>query len=120
MTREELHDFLLKQPHAECVYKEEWEAFLYKLKDKIFAMIGEDKDKNAIITIKLNPAKGAAIRAQYPSVTPGYYMNKTHWNSITIANPLPATLMSELISESYALIYSSLPKKIRDELCSGL
>lgn len=53
--------------------------------DKLFALMGENKDGKEIITIKGLPEDNERIREDYQSVTYGYYMNKTHWISIDLA-----------------------------------
>ncbi|HEX5781979.1 MAG TPA: MmcQ/YjbR family DNA-binding protein, partial [Solirubrobacteraceae bacterium] len=46
----------------------------------------------------------------------GYHLNKRHWNTITIDGTLPDQLVRDLVEDSYDLIVSALPKRVREEL----
>ena len=48
------------------------------------------------------------LRAANPQITPGYHMNKKHWN--TVVPGLAEELMSDLIEDSYDLVVASLPR----------
>jgi len=40
-------------------------------------------------------------------------MNKKHWNTIRLEGNLPDSLVKELITHSYDLVYDSLPRKVK-------
>lgn len=101
----------LKLPGARKDFKEEWGAFRFLIGDKMFAMQGGDKNEEPIITLKLEPMKGEALRQAYEDVIPGYYMNKVHWNSFYLKGEVPRQIIEESIKESYELIFSGLTKK---------
>jgi predicted DNA-binding protein (MmcQ/YjbR family) len=56
------------------------------------------------------------LREHYPSVQPGYHMNKKHWNTIYIDGSVDDNLIYRWVDDSYNLVASSLPKKDRDIL----
>ncbi|MDR2870446.1 MAG: MmcQ/YjbR family DNA-binding protein [Deferribacteraceae bacterium] len=115
LSREEIHDYLLSLPHAECIYKEDWECFLYKLDAKFFALMTHNEPV-AAVSLKCKPERSIELRAAFKEVTAGYHLNKTHWNTITIENTLDEELMKELMRHSYELIFASLTKKRQKEL----
>jgi len=94
-------------------FKVEWNAGLYKLGGKMFAMIGHNKEGEEIISLKNKPEKNEALRAAYADITPGYYLNKAHWISIKLGGDVPEEVMKELIVESYRCILESLNAKER-------
>ena len=53
---------------------------------------------------------------QHAAITPGYHMNKRHWNTVVLDNSLPSKLVRELIDHSYELVVASLPKAERAKL----
>lgn len=106
----------LKQKGSHKEYKAEWEATLYRVSDKIFALQGKDKNNNEIITLKLLPEFGRLLREQYSDIQPGYYMNKDHWNSVLLDGNVPEEVLKGMIDASYNLIVKSLTKKTRQEL----
>jgi predicted DNA-binding protein (MmcQ/YjbR family) len=56
------------------------------------------------------------LREAYPSVTPGYHMNKRHWNTVVADGSVPNRLLVEWVDHSYDLVVAGLPKKQRVEL----
>ncbi len=40
-------------------------------------------------------------RSVYPAVTPGYHMNKVHWNTITLDGSMTEDEICEMIAHSY-------------------
>jgi len=55
-------------------------------------------------------------RERYAGITPGYHMNKQHWNTVVTDGSVPARVLLELADHSYDLVRASLPKKQRDGL----
>jgi predicted DNA-binding protein (MmcQ/YjbR family) len=111
-----LSDYCTAKPGAEKDYKEEWAAYRYMIRGKMFAMQGGDKEGKPIITVKLEPARGAVLRAEYADIVPGYYMNKQHWNSVYLEGVVPEDLLKELLDESYDILLNSLSKKAQAEI----
>lgn len=100
-------------------YKKEWDATRYTLKGKFFALIGEVAPGKPIITLKLEPSYGNLMRQEHAAVTPGYYMNKLHWNSVSLASNFDEALLKSFIDESYLILLASFSKKIQRELLEG-
>ena len=48
---------------------------------------------------------------QYEDIIPGYYMNKTHWNSIKSDGEVPDDLLKDLLDKSYQLVLLGFSKK---------
>jgi len=65
------------------------------------------------VNLKCDPDKAILLREQYPSVKPGYHMNKQHWNTVSIDGSVSEHLVLQWIDHSYNLITNSLPAKIR-------
>lgn len=107
--------YCLAKPGCCKDWKEEWEAFRYLVGGKMFVLRGEDGEGHPVVTLKVDPAWGAELRAQYPDITPGYYMNKLHWNSVRENGAVPDDILREMVDESYRLIFASLPKKLQRE-----
>lgn len=116
MAYEWLETHCLSKPGAVKEYKAEWEAYRYLVGGKMFLMDGGDKEERPILTLRLEPLRGDALRREYDCVIPGYYMNKTHWNSVYREGGLPDELLRELVDESYRLIFHGLTKKAQAEI----
>jgi len=85
--------------------------------NKMFALVSLDGDLS--INLKCDPEKAIVLREQYSSVTPGFHMNKKHWNSILVDSFNSKGLIKEWIDHSYDLVVESLPKKLKSELKSS-
>lgn len=73
-----------------------------------------DIDDFTGINLKCDPEKAIELREGYLGIVPGYHMNKKHWNTVEVHSDVDLPLLFELINHSYNLVFSSLPKKIRD------
>ena len=66
------------------------------------------------LNLKCDPALAEQLRAANPQITPGYHMNKKHWN--TVVPGLDAETMLAMIEDSYDLVVASLPASDRAAL----
>ena len=56
------------------------------------------------------------VSAQLSAVRPGYHLNKRHWNTVTLDGSLPDQLVRDLIEDSYDLVVSAMPARVREQL----
>ncbi|WP_090776732.1 MmcQ/YjbR family DNA-binding protein [Shouchella lonarensis] len=98
--------------------KEEWGgAIRFTVGGKMFAMLGQNRNGDDIVTLKCAPEKVEQYRHDFSSVVQGYYMNKTHWNSVLLQDSdVPTEVMEQMIGHSYACVVAGLPKKVRESL----
>lgn len=87
------------------------DVLVFKVKGKMFALC--DIEQFERINLKCNPEKAILLREQHPEVSPGYHMNKEHWNSINPKGSLLNSTIFEWVDHSYQLVLESLPKKNR-------
>ena len=64
-----------------------------------------------LVNLKADPQKSLLNQQIYPSIKPGYHMNKKHWISIYPGDEIHAELVQNLVEDSYALILKTIPKK---------
>ena len=88
---------------------------VFKVHGKIFAIAHLDGDPQSI-SLKCEPALAEQLRADHEAITPGYHLNKRHWNTVRMDGSLPAQLVRDLVEDSYDLVVESLPKRVRDDL----
>lgn len=112
-----IDDFLLRKRGVTKDLQKDWNWIRYMIGGKMFAAVclGEDNEPY-YITLKLEPAEGDFLRQQYEDIIPGYYMNKTHWNSIRADGAVPDDLLKDLLDRSYRLVLQSFSKKKQREL----
>lgn len=116
MKKETLQAFCLSLQGATHDYQPEWQADRYHIGRKMFAMMGGDVDRKPVITLKCDPQRAEELREMHEGIIPGYYMNKTHWNSIYLDADIPSSFVEELIEHSYQLVFHKLTKKAQQAI----
>ena len=94
---------MLSMPNARLEYPFGKEAAVYKVGDKMFALIAEGSHP-VRISLKCDPQLSQILRDRYESVMPGYHLNKKHWNTIILSGQLPWEEVQDLIRHSYQLV----------------
>jgi predicted DNA-binding protein (MmcQ/YjbR family) len=100
---------------AEETYPFSPDVTVFKVRGKIFAiaMLGGDPPS---ISLKCEPELAEQLRADHPAITPGYHLNKRHWNTVRVDGSVPERLLRDMVEDSYDLVVESMPKRIRDDL----
>lgn len=86
----------------------------FRIEGKIFLALSLDVEYPHL-TLKLLPERNEEMRGLYSEITPAWHWNKIHWSDIAYSGGFPDTMLKELIVESYSLVISKLPRKIRDK-----
>jgi predicted DNA-binding protein (MmcQ/YjbR family) len=90
------------------------DALVYKVAGKMFGLIG--LGSRLTMNLKCDPQDALILREAFLAVTPGYHMNKQHWNTIDLTAGLDPDLINDWIDDSYQLVVSKLPKKHQAQL----
>src|SRR5207302_6924378 len=85
------------------------DVLVFKVSGKIFALASLD-EVPATANLKCDPDLALELRDRYEQVTPGYHMNKKHWNTVEIESGIPDVELRKMIDHSYELVVSGLPK----------
>ena len=88
---------------------------VFKVRGKIFAIAALDAEPQSI-SLKCEPGLALQLRANHAAITPGYHLNKRHWNTVRCDGSLPERLVRDLVEDSYDLVVESLPKRVRGDL----
>jgi predicted DNA-binding protein (MmcQ/YjbR family) len=78
------------------------DTLVFKAEGKIFALVNLNGDLS--INLKCDPGLAIDLRERYSSVTPGYHMNKKHWNTIMLNGTVPDKEIFGWIDHSYDLV----------------
>ncbi|GGT47762.1 MmcQ/YjbR family DNA-binding protein [Streptomyces purpureus] len=87
------------------------ETSVFKVAGKMFALAALDA-RPLTANLKCEPENAVRLREEYPAITPGYHMNKRHWNTVVVGE-LPDRMVRELVEDSYDLVVAGLPKAER-------
>lgn len=111
----QLREHLLSFTGAEETFPFGAETSVFKVAAKMFALsaLGADSLR---VSLKCDPPLAAALREAHPAITPGYHLNKHHWNTVIVDGSLPDQMLKDMIEDSYDLVVSRLPDARRREL----
>mgnify|MGYP003393939527 CR=1 FL=1 len=78
------------------------DTLVFRVKEKLFALcdVGEFDG----INLKCDPERAIDLRERYAGITPGYHMNKKHWNTVSTDGSVPDKLILDLVDHSCALV----------------
>jgi len=85
------------------------DVLVFKVGGKMFALAALDEVPTTV-NLKCDPDLALDLRDRYEQVTPGYHMNKKHWNTVEIETGIPDAEVRKMIDHSYDLVANSLPK----------
>ncbi len=105
MDHKTVEEYVLSMPNARLDYPFGESVAVYKVGDKMFALIAE-KTAPINISLKCDPLLAQTLREKYESVMPGYHLNKKHWNTIVLSGQLTWPEVQDLIRHSYNLVVS--------------
>lgn len=114
MNVEEVRAYCLLKPGVEECLPFDDETLVFKIGGKIFALLS--LDGKPAINLKCDPEKAIDLREHYEYVTPGYHMNKKHWNTIDLTLAGDNKQITEWIDHSYELVIRSLPGKLKEKI----
>ena len=109
MTAEGTHRYLLSKPEAKEDFPFGPSIYVYKIKNRMFALIRYVKN-TAKINLKCDPQEAMVLRDIFEAVEPGYHMNKAHWNTVTLDGSIPQGEIERMIDRSYELVVKNLTK----------
>jgi predicted DNA-binding protein (MmcQ/YjbR family) len=92
-------------------------TLVYKVTARMFALVASVATP-LTVSLKCDPELAVALRSRYPAITPGYHLNKRHWNTVLLDGSVPGTTVQELIDLSYDLVVAGLTAAERRSLAS--
>jgi len=116
MNIELIREYCLSKPAVTESFPFDEDTLVFKIGNSKMFLLASLERVPLKINLKAVPEKSLELREKYPQITPGYHMNKKHWNSVVIDGLLPDSLIYELIDDSYSLVVKSMTKKQRNEL----
>ncbi len=103
MNHKEVEEYVLSMPNAVREYPFGEEVAVYKVNDKMFALIAEGKEP-VRLSLKCDPQLSEILRKKYDTIMPGYHLNKKHWNTVLLSGQLPWEEVQGLVVHSYHLV----------------
>jgi predicted DNA-binding protein (MmcQ/YjbR family) len=103
MDHKTVEEYILSMPDSRLEYPFGEGVAVYKIDDKMFALIREGKQP-VQLSLKCDPQLSQLLRDKYDEVMPGYHLNKKHWNTMVLTGQLPWEEVQGLIRHSYQLV----------------
>lgn len=103
MNHKTVEDYILSMPSSRLDYPFGEGVAVYKVNDKMFALISEGKDP-VQLSLKCDPELAKVLREKYDEVQAGYHLNKKHWNTLVLAGQMEWEEVQGLIRHSYQLV----------------
>jgi predicted DNA-binding protein (MmcQ/YjbR family) len=115
MTARELRDHCLAFAGAEETFPFGPRTSVFKVAGKVFALSRLD-ERPLRVSLKCEPGLAEQLRQAHPAVSPGYHLNKRHWNTVIVDGSLPDATIADMVEDSYDLIVSRLSEARRRAL----
>jgi predicted DNA-binding protein (MmcQ/YjbR family) len=115
MSIDELREYCFRKPGTTEEMPFGPDTLVIKVLGKIYLMISLD-ERPLRLSMKCDPERIPELRAQYPAISTGPYLNPKHWNSMILDGSLSRDLVLELLDLSYNLVVNGLTKKQREIL----
>ncbi len=112
MTVEKLKGLCLFYPGTTYDFPFDAETAVFRVGGKMFALMGINSEPLRI-NLKCNPELARGLREAFAGITPGYHMNKEHWNTVACGCDVSPDKIEWLIGHSYELVRDTLPKSRR-------
>ncbi len=120
MDFEQAQQYLSQKPEAQLSYPFDPDVMVFKVKNKMFALIspngGKSPNKQAQVNLKCEPDQAIELRDIFESVVPGWHMNKRHWNTVILDGSIPDSEIERMIDHSYTLVVKGLRKAELNQL----
>lgn len=118
MNIEQFYEFCLSKKGVTEHFPFDEETLVLKVGGKMFVLssLKEWEKGTPSVNVKCNPERAEQLREEYQSIKPGYHMSKVHWNTVSFHGDVPDKLICEMITDSYNLVFKTLPKKTQEKI----
>ena len=111
----DVRELCLSLPQSEETTPFDETTLVYKVAGKMFLLA--DMTDGRAVNVKCDPDHAIALRERYAEVTPGWHMNKRHWNTVRIDGDLPEKLIRDFAQKVEKLyIVEELDSCIEDHV----
>ena len=109
MNFEQTQQYIMTKPEVVENFPFGSDVRVYKVKHKMFATLSLGKNSEFYwLNLKCDPQEALMLRDVFPSIIPGYHMNKKHWNTLILDDSIPEGEIKRLIDGSFLLVVGSM------------
>ena len=112
MNIEQLRTYCLSKQNATEDFPFDSDTLVFKVLGKMFALVPLKNWElgQPSLNLKCDPEEAFMLRDIFPSVIPGYHMNKTHWNTIILDGSIPQGEIERMMDNSFRLVVNKMTK----------
>jgi len=114
MNLEEIRNHCIQKNAVTEEFPFDNETLVFKVGGKAFLLTHISNPVS--INLKCEPELAIELREKYDTISPGFHMNKKHWNTINLKGQYGAKEIFAWIDHSYDLVVSGLPLKTRQSI----
>jgi predicted DNA-binding protein (MmcQ/YjbR family) len=115
---DQAEQYLLAKPETSLYYPFGDDVKVFRVKSKMFATLalnkmGKNNNEKQCwwLNLKCDPVEAIMLRDIFPSVIPGYHMNKRLWNTVILDGSIPQGEIERMMDNSFMLVVSKMAKK---------
>ncbi len=112
MHLEQIRLFCLSLPEVSEDLPFDENTLAFRIRGKIFALLALNSSP-LTINLKCEPSLAIELREQYNCVRPGYHMNKTHWNTVTLDGSAPPARVQSWVEHAWERVAAGLKRDDR-------
>ena len=114
MNLEDIRSHCLSKAGTTEEFPFDSQTLVFKVLGKAFLLTNIDQPDS--INVKCEPELAIELREKYNTITPGYHMNKKHWNTIVLKGNYNRQEILGWIDHSYERVCAGLPVKMKAQL----
>ena len=118
MDLEEVRNYCLKKPGTTESFPFDDETLVFKVASKMYCL--GNLTPPISLNLKCEPIKAIEIREEFEEISPGFHMNKKHWNTVDLEGNLSNSFIQQLIDDSYDLVFNKLTKKENQSIINNI
>lgn len=122
MDENEVREYLSSKIESVLMFPFGDDVQVYKVKNKMFATLSPGKiatGKNIDeeikqywwLNLKCDADEAEMLRDLFPSIIPGYHMNKRHWNTVVLDGSVPRGEIERMMDNSFMLVVHGMALK---------
>jgi predicted DNA-binding protein (MmcQ/YjbR family) len=93
------------------------QTLVIRVGDKMF-LLTDIHSEPVRINLKCDPLIALDLRDEFDAITPGFHMNKVHWNTVLLDGTVPENRVKWMIDHSYELVFNKLRIAQKDSIIS--
>jgi predicted DNA-binding protein (MmcQ/YjbR family) len=74
------------------------EVAVFKVAGRMFALVSLGPAPGSV-SLKCDPGLAEGLRGRYAAITPGYHLNKRHWNTVALDRSVPDEEVLDLVDQ---------------------